>query len=488
MITKLKKMFDNNIDDNGSNSNDDKAITPSPEELLHEELGQYKVNDSDINLKNIYVKTALSITKNAFDYRTMYKYMVFAETKGIPFTDFLYYIAGKFSDEKSFLDKLAKRISYKEKSRRKLLHKMSKHSDLKRRTLSKYIDKIGCTATQFYMMGWHQLTASELDVIVKDTEKQNAERIETALEKSGMTAEQLRQHMRHCYETFGIDEDSYYPYACWEVDDEILSNYLSNGMSQCMRAYYNENKGNGILANKSKFNEFFAKYVGRECWESSSKDYDSFRTFIDGRDKVIIKPLSLMSGKGIKIIDIDEKTDIDALYEMFVTGPNVLVEEVIKQHPEMAKVYGGSVNTVRLVTVQNGDNAEILTGYVRFGVEGHVDNFGAGGVTCRLDADTGVITTKAVGKGGRYYERHPISNVEFKGLQIPLWDEVRKIAQDAIKEYSFINYAGWDIAICEDKVLIVEGNSWPGVDTGRHKDPEFPGRKHLFDGVLPFEK
>lgn len=473
-------MFDNFFHKNNAQPT---AIT---KEAVAKELKEYTIADSEITPNNIYVNTALSISNNAFDYNDMYKYMVYAESKGIPFHIFLYNIIKKVENEETLVDAICARLQTVNKARNNTIEKMVEQSVHSRPTLEKSIKELDCVPNYFYSMGWHKLNKKELNELVKDTQKSKKHALKRVQKISGMTSEQLAEHMRHCYEVFGIDEDSYFAYAAWEATDDVLGQYLTNGMSKCIRAYYNDSRGNAMLSDKGVFSRRFAKLVNRKCWESASKAYDSFCQFIEGQSRIIIKPIKLMAGLGIRFVDIDSNTDIRELYDSLVSGPDVIAEEVIRQHKKMSEMYAGSVNTVRIVTLQKGEDVHIITGFVRFGVDGNVDNYGAGGLTCRIDVETGEITTRAVRKSGEYFEKHPVSGITFKGFKIPLWDEVIKTAKAAISKYKSINYAGWDIAICEDKVVIVEGNSWPGVDTGRHDDPEFPGRRYLFNGLTPF--
>ena len=69
--------------------------------------------------------------------------------------------------------------------------------------------------------------------------------------------------------------------------------------------------------------------------------------------------------------------------------------------------------------------------------------------------------TDGLTKDGDIYERHPYSGKTFKGFQIPHWDEVLHVAESALKNVDSVNYAGWDLAIRENDVVIIEGNSSP---------------------------
>ena len=92
-----------------------------------------------------------------------------------------------------------------------------------------------------------------------------------------------------------------------------------------------------------------------------------------------------------------------------------------------------------------------------------VDNFHKDGMVCDIDLETGTIVTDAIDRSGTTYTKHPRSGYEFKGFQIPHWDKVLKLAEDAIRVQPGVNYVGWDIAVCPDKAVIIEGNSAPDL-------------------------
>lgn len=141
--------------------------------------------------------------------------------------------------------------------------------------------------------------------------------------------------------------------------------------------------------------------------------------------------------------------------------PKYLFEESISQHPEMAKFNPGSINTVRLFTILDKGKFYPFMSFVRFGVNDFIDNFSSGGLACAVDPETGIIRTNAANKAAEEYEVHPISKIKFKGFQIPHWDKVLERTEAALRSVEGVNYVGWDIAIQDDDVVFIEGNSTP---------------------------
>ena len=152
----------------------------------------------------------------------------------------------------------------------------------------------------------------------------------------------------------------------------------------------------------------------------------------------------------------------------------------------MNNLNPSSVNTTRMVSIMN-DKGEvtILTAFVRIGNGKHVDNFNSGGMTAKVDVETGIVLEDAVNKAGELFETHPITGTKIKGFQIPFWKEAKEMVVEAAKLSSHVRYVGWDVGMSVNGPVLIEGNQFPGHDiyqvAEKIKDGDI--------GVLPmFEK
>lgn len=83
---------------------------------------------------------------------------------------------------------------------------------------------------------------------------------------------------------------------------------------------------------------------------------------------------------------------------------------------------------------------------------------------------------KGIDKWGREYSCHPMSGKKIEGFVVPCWDEVKKIIIELVTVCPEVGYVGWDIAICEDKgVLVIEGNN-----NGNHDIQQLSASKGLW--------
>jgi hypothetical protein len=138
-----------------------------------------------------------------------------------------------------------------------------------------------------------------------------------------------------------------------------------------------------------------------------------------------------------------------------------IIQEKIRQHHEINEFYPHSVNTVRLVTVNNKNGVSPFGAFMRIGAKGnYVDNWAVGGVLIGINYETGTLKKFGFfkpGFGGKV-DRHPDSGMVFDGYAIPFYSEAVNLASRAHGYFYGIRSIGWDIALTDDGPLIIEGN------------------------------
>ena len=207
---------------------------------------------------------------------------------------------------------------------------------------------------------------------------------------------------------------------------------------------------------------------------------------------MVLKPRAGRLGENIHIISSDD-TNISKRSSSLQEG-EYIVEEYIRQHPEMDKINPHSVNSIRIITFLCPDGkVEILGAMLRTSSSTlPVDNFTMGGIAVGIDVETGrlrkegfvkifylqkinernlkenyVLSTttsndkKNLLTEGKIINRSPVTNKEFLNFQIPYWSELKKITLNAQKVFYHIKSIGWDVAIASTGPIIIEGNtSW----------------------------
>lgn len=107
---------------------------------------------------------------------------------------------------------------------------------------------------------------------------------------------------------------------------------------------------------------------------------------------------------------------------------------------------------------------EILCGCFKCGQGGSVvDNGSAGGIFIPFNLENGRLLKNGFDENGNRVLKHPNSNIVFENYQLPRYSEIKELAIKALDSLPGLNYVGWDIAVTDDKPVIIEGNCKPGI-------------------------
>lgn len=183
-------------------------------------------------------------------------------------------------------------------------------------------------------------------------------------------------------------------------------------------------------------------------------------------DSVFLKPIQGSQGLGvIKVFrdQIGDSSERENLHSIISRNSYVLLQTVV-QHPQLSVLNPSSLNTMRIDTFRKqGCNAEIISALLRVGGDGnYVDNVSAGGLFVGVDLQNGKLKENAMNlfhgsvKVG-LFDTHPINGIRFKGYQVPLFDKVKQVVEQAA-DYIPPALIGWDVAVGEHGPVLIEAN------------------------------
>lgn len=237
-----------------------------------------------------------------------------------------------------------------------------------------------------------------------------------------------------------------------------------------------------ILKDKYKFYQLAKDFFHRDaCEVASNEDYKAFEVFMKKHGKAIAKPSRGGSGVGVTIIDLNDFCqDIEKAfnYVMSFNSP-FIVEELVVQHPEMAKWNASSLNTIRVPSFLTPKGHSVIYPSIRIGRAGSiVDNAGSGGTFAAIDPKNGKIISKGFDKRGKCYDRHPDSGIIYLGEQIPAWDKLQEFVYNLhttlLHEHRCVAF---DLALSANGWVLIEGNwgemSMPQIEFGKGLYKEF---------------
>ncbi|MBR4227367.1 MAG: hypothetical protein IKR86_11535 [Candidatus Methanomethylophilaceae archaeon] len=150
-----------------------------------------------------------------------------------------------------------------------------------------------------------------------------------------------------------------------------------------------------------------------------------------------------------------------------------ILEEKVLSHPEIGKIFPYSANTIRITTVRDGQHIKILHHWMKFGTgNNYIDNAHHGGICIAVDGQGCLYDDAFQYSTGKHYKRHPDTNYEFNGFQIPYWDQTKRLVLKAHELLYDMQSIGWDVAISPYGPVLVEGNTYWGMSEALQLAPD----------------
>lgn len=265
-----------------------------------------------------------------------------------------------------------------------------------------------------------------------------------------------------CLVLYGAGHNDYRVFAFYSLTSKERDTYLTRFRNKKITDVLNNSEYSEYFDNKATFNKKFKEYLKRDAYDIKDLDLKDFENVIKKHPVLFCKPYNGDSGKGIERLNVKDFKS-PALMKKYIEEKNIgVLEEIVVQDKRMAKVNPHAVNCIRLVTVLNGNDVDLLYGVVKFGTTtDYVDNMGRGGsVSGPIDVKTGKVLYDLKDMHGRVFSEHPTSHIKFIGFEIPAFEEAVKLVKKAAKVVPQVRQVGWDVAITEKGPAIIEGNNW----------------------------
>ena len=276
-----------------------------------------------------------------------------------------------------------------------------------------------------------------------------------------------------------------------------IMNFVPNGLAGKIAPSFNDSRLKQVLDNKLYFSMYYSQFgvstpnvvafnhnnlFASGGLTTTLKSVNAFRGFLldlfkqnPDCDTLFIKKLySSSSGRNVHVIEADKVIkDEPLLNDIFheLTSSEFVIQEKVKQHPEMVRLNPDSLNTMRIDTFLDREgNIEIISAFLKMSVNGlPVDNNTTGGYGVSIDMKTGRLRKNGYSKikvsGVGILTEHPLTHVEFEGFEIPMFAEALELATRAAGLMPGLRLVGWDVGISEKGPVLVEGNSDYGINS-----------------------
>lgn len=305
--------------------------------------------------------------------------------------------------------------------------------------------------------------------------------------KRGGSAIKIFFDMIACGIKYGAGYCDYVEFEFDLLSHKQRATYLTSELNNRIVRKYNDKNYRHLFQNKIEFNKIFKEYLKRDFISLKEATEKDFIEFFKKYKKICAKPVDQSCGEGIIFLEYKQNLNFKEIYQSLRRNKQYLIEEYIKQHHDLNRLYPKSVNSLRIISFLDDNNEiQIIRTIIKFGTTGDIDNHVAGGMYTFID-EKGVVLYPAADDFGNAYEKHPVTNVNIVGFRIPYYQEALELIKKAGKIIPQIRYVGWDVAISETGPLIIEGNDYCGLFQNKASlNPTKEGDLHLFKKYMKF--
>ena len=283
---------------------------------------------------------------------------------------------------------------------------------------------------------------------------------------------------------YGVGITDYFQYQFYKRRHLDRKDFIVHRKRMWLVRTFNNKEDRLIFDDKARFNSVFNNYLHRRWLNISNCTFEEFKDFVAEESKFMVKPLQGSHGIGIRIVDIGDYINLEALF-LDLKVEQCIIEELIEQSEDLAEFNPSSVNTLRVVSLLSNDGkARLMTANLRVGHGNkHADNFHHEGIAALIDLETGLVVTTGIDKNLKRYIVHPVSGKQIVGFKVPFWGRVKETVRQAAQVLPTVRYVGWDLTIGnKGEVIIVEGNA--AADPDLSQMPDQIGKWPLFREVI----
>lgn len=262
------------------------------------------------------------------------------------------------------------------------------------------------------------------------------------------------------FRNVGFQDYIDYDFAILSADERatFMTHPVSNQISQ----KYDHPDFRHLFQDKVAFDRVFSDFLRREWLVVEEGNADAVRAFTERQGTIVTKEPVGQAGTGVHRYHAAEVTDWSEFHRGLLERGELLIEEVIRQHADLAAVCPGTVNTTRVTAFFDGEKTHILAMAQKFGRGAVSDQMTFGGFYTMLD-ESGHSMGAGYDSHGHVHERHPDSDFPIGDFQLPMIDEVKAFVDQVARVVPQVQYVGWDIVVTPDGPVLVEGNWGAGV-------------------------
>lgn len=297
-----------------------------------------------------------------------------------------------------------------------------------------------------------------------------------------------------CSFIYGTSLNDYFNFRFFEKNKKERSTFASTLFMYKFHKALNQKDYLSRVDNKEEFRKIYSSVAGpsKVFNVNNPSGVSQLSEWIASNNikEIVVKDPLGTTGKSIGFFSVDPSTkkfrnkasefSTGSFFNQFAINGRLYIEPRLRQHPLINEISPTAINTIRVVTVlKNDQTVDIVAAVFRIAITGDIDNYSAGNIAAPIDPLTGIVIgpgRKKMGACSPLFIYHPITNKPIEGFKVPLWDDVLVICKKAALITPEARTVGWDVAVLNDRAVIIEGNSKWNKDT-----PQIP----LSKGIKP---
>lgn len=300
--------------------------------------------------------------------------------------------------------------------------------------------------------------------------------------RTGKSKAAVLKDIIHCTKKFGSGYYDYIIFHFYELTDAQRATYITRVKNKNFQTLVNDIEYTHCFDNKNEFDVLFKDFIKRDFVDVPNASDEDIKAYFERHDDAFAKMLDLDCGRGAEVLNKSDFKDLDEIVKYVREKDFAVLEDVIKNHPDINKIYPHAVNTVRMITLIDDDGEpHLIFAAQKFGDKGRFVD--VRGMHAPINLETGKVEFpfhSGETDTDIFYDTHPYTGEPLTGYTVPLWEEAKEMILKAAMVVPQMRYIGWDVAITPTGPVIIEGNNY-----GAYEYMQLPGQTKEKVGMLP---
>ena len=168
----------------------------------------------------------------------------------------------------------------------------------------------------------------------------------------------------YCRYLLKVPADEYLKYNFHNLKQRYRKNFI---LQRERKKFINVNT-NGFTRSKYVFYSYIPDLFQREVILAPFCGEDAFVAFLKKHEKIVAKPDQGSLGKGLEVVKYIDDESAKEYFAGITAERPFICEEFINQHPVLSQLNPASVNTLRIVSLLQDDEVEIVAAILKTGM------------------------------------------------------------------------------------------------------------------------